>query len=353
MSCTGLFDGIYDEAEEVRGGGLDTTELNVTEDTVRTTLYIEANRWDCWYYIDLHAVQRVALQFAEAGDTASTEDFSFEPYTIPTSLTDRVEESTCNGEVESTCNGEVESTCNGEVESTCNGEVESTCNGEVESTCNGEVESTGNGDVESSGNGDAESTGNREKEETGDGREENSGAGEECAYNHTYRFRILTGEGLSDYTCMDTTAVDPQPEPEQWDFAIHRNNVRTNGGAALETHYTSLDELPANSSLLLDSMVAAGQDTTFRADTRSERDVWIDNSNMIKELIPCQSIDINEVISRWLTIKIPPIPPTFNHRGNVYLLRMSDGSVAALRMANYMSAKGVKCCMTIEVKYPY
>ncbi len=313
MSCTGLFDGIYDEAEEVRGGGLDTTELNVTEDTVRTTLYIEANRWDCWYYIDLHAVQRVALQFAEAGDTASTEDFSFEPYTIPTSLTDRVEESTCNGEVESTCNGE----------------------------------------VESSGNGDAESTGNREKEETGDGREENSGAGEECAYNHTYRFRILTGEGLSDYTCMDTTAVDPQPEPEQWDFAIHRNNVRTNGGAALETHYTSLDELPANSSLLLDSMVASGQDTTFRADTRSERDVWIDNSNMIKELIPCQSIDINEVISRWLTIKIPPIPPTFNHRGNVYLLRMSDGSVAALRMANYMSAKGVKCCMTIEVKYPY
>ncbi len=313
VSCTGLFDGIYDEAEEVRGRGLDTTELNVTEDTVRTTLYIEANRWDCWYYIDLHAVQRVALQFAEAGDTASTEDFSFEPYTIPTSLTDRVEESTCNGEVESTCNGE----------------------------------------VESSGNGDAESTGNREKEETGDGREENSDAGEECAYNHTYRFRILTGEGLSDYTCMDTTAVDPQPEPEQWDFAIHRNNVRTNGGAALETHYTSLDELPANSSLLLDSMVASGQDTTFRADTRSERDVWIDNSNMIKELIPCQSIDINEVISRWLTIKIPPIPPTFNHRGNVYLLRMSDGSVAALRMANYMSAKGVKCCMTIEVKYPY
>ena len=314
MSCTGLFDGIYDEAGEGRGGGLDTTELNVTEDTIRTILYIEANRWDCWYYIDLHAVQRVALQFAEAGDTASTEDFSFETYTIPMSLTDRVEESSGDG---------------------------------------GDSESASNGDVKSSGNREKEETVNREKEGAGDEGEENSGAGEECAYNHTYRFRILTGGGLSDYTCMDTTAVDPQPEPEHWDFAIHRNNVRSNGGAALETHYTSLDELPANSSLLLGSMVAAGQDTTFRADTRSERDVWIDNSNMIKELIPCQSIDINEVISCWLTIEIPPIPPTFRHRGNVFLLRMTDGSVAALRLANYMSAKGVKCCMTIEVKYPY
>ncbi len=284
VSCTGLFDGIYDEPE--RG---QRHEVDTAEDTVRTTLYIEANRWDCWYYIDLHAVQRVALLFAEAGDTASIEDFSFEPYTIPTSLTDR------------------------------------------------RAESAGAGDDGSSD----------------EGEEESAGDGEEYAYIHTYRFRILTGGGLSDYTCMDTTAVDPQPEPEQWDFAIHRNNVRTNRGAAMETEYTSLDELPANSSLLFDRMIAAGQDTTFRADTPSERDVWIDNSNMIKELIPCQSIDINEVISRWLTIEIPPIPPSFNHRGNVYLLRMSDGSVAALRLANYMSAKGVKCCMTIEVKYPY
>ncbi len=173
------------------------------------------------------------------------------------------------------------------------------------------------------------------------------------SYNRTYRFRVLTGAGLSDYEVIDSTQVDTQPEPETWDLGIHRNNVRTHNGSVLATPYTSLSSLPANSAALFDAMLAAGADTTFVADSYNERDVWFDSSNMIAELIPCQGIAVSEVLSTWLKINLPPIPPTFTHRSNVYLLRMSDGSIAALRLANYMSTTGVKCCLTIEIEYPY
>jgi len=173
------------------------------------------------------------------------------------------------------------------------------------------------------------------------------------SYNRTYRFRVLTGGGLSDYELQDSTQVDTQTTPGDWDLGFHRNNVRTHGGSALQTSYTSFDDLPANSSSLLQAMMASGVDTTFTADVYNERDVWVDNTNMIAELIPCQGIEINEVLSSWLRIDIPPIPPSFTHQGNVYLLRMSDGTIAALRLSNYMSTSGTKCCLTIQVKYPY
>ncbi|MBO7379714.1 MAG: HmuY family protein [Bacteroidales bacterium] len=173
------------------------------------------------------------------------------------------------------------------------------------------------------------------------------------SYNRTYRFRVLTGGGLSDYEVLDSTQVDTQQEPSSWDLGIHRNNVRTNRGSVLATSYTSMSSLPATSEDLLGMMLANGQDTAFTADTYNERDVWIDNKNMIAEKIPCQGIEVNEVLSTWLKINIPPIPPTFTHRANVFLLRMSDGTIAAVRLANYLSPTGVKCCLTIEIKYPY
>ena len=168
-----------------------------------------------------------------------------------------------------------------------------------------------------------------------------------------YRFRVITGEGLDDNELLDVVEVDKQPEAPSWDFAIHRNNNRTNGGAALETTYSSMDELPVNSATLLNQMASAGKDTTFVGDIYTEMEVWVDQSTMLQEIIPCQSIMVNQVLSRWLTMKIPPMPPAFNHNGHVFLLRMNDGTVAALRCANYISAKNLKCCLTIEYLYPY
>ena len=62
---------------------------------------------------------------------------------------------------------------------------------------------------------------------------------------YSYWFDVF-GEGISKYERRGYTPTGAQPEPASWSLAFHRNNVRTNGGAVLETRYTSLDELPKN-----------------------------------------------------------------------------------------------------------
>ena len=258
-SCEGIMSGIYDEPP---GGGSSVVAVG---DTISGSIYIEANHWDEWFYVDLHAI-RDAVTAANAGEAMDSSCLRFDPYKVPRTLT-------------------------------------------------GEWDGT--------------------------------------SKIYTYRFRVITGEGLDDNELLDVVEVDKQPEAPSWDFAIHRNNNRTNGGAALETTYSSMDELPVNSATLLNQMASAGKDTTFVGDIYTEMDVWVDQSTMLQEIIPCQSIMVNQVLSRWLTMKIPPMPPSFNHNGHVFLLRMNDGTVAALRCANYISAKNLKCCLTIEYLYPY
>ncbi len=250
---------IYDEPS---GGGSSVVAVG---DTISGSIYIEANRWDEWFYVDLHAI-RDAVTAANAGEAMDSSCLRFDPYKVPRTLT-------------------------------------------------GEWDGT--------------------------------------SKIFTYRFRVITGDGLDDNELLDVIEVDKQPEAPSWDFAIHRNNNRTNGGAALETICSSMNELPANSAMLLNQMVSAGMDTAFVADSYSEMDVWVDQSTMLQEIIPCQGIMVNTVLSRWLTMEIPPMPPSFSHNGHVFLLRMSDGSVAALRCSNFVSARNVKCCLTIEYLYPY
>lgn len=258
-SCEGIMSGIYDEPP---GGGSSVVAVG---DTISGSIYIEANHWDEWFYVDLHAI-RDAVTAANAGEAMDSSCLRFDPYKVPRTLT-------------------------------------------------GEWDGT--------------------------------------SKIYTYRFRVLTGGGLDDNELLSTVEVDTQPEASSWDFAIHRNNNRTNGGAALETSYSSISELPVNSATLLKEMASAGKDTVFVADTYSEKDVWVDQSTMLQEIIPCQGIMINEVLSRWMIVELTTPPPIFHHNGHVFLLRMNDGTVAALRCANYISAKNVKCCLTIEYLYPY
>lgn len=151
------------------------------------------------------------------------------------------------------------------------------------------------------------------------------------------------GEGLSVHEEVGSAKIDRQPEPDKWDIAIHRDNVRTNGGSVLETKYNSIDDLPADISDLLE------QD--FSADVADTYSVWVKQDSMVNGYVGCQAIEINRVLSGWLRFDIPPIPPSFTYNGHVFIVRFSDGRVMALRLANYASAVGVKCCMTIEYKF--
>lgn len=160
---------------------------------------------------------------------------------------------------------------------------------------------------------------------------------------YMYWFDAL-GEGLQNNAFRHFVPTESQPEPETWSFAVHRDNVRTNGAAVLETTYTSMDEMPETSESF--------HDMQFTEDEWSETDVWDSQEQMLLCLVPSQGIKINKLLSSWLSIISMP-PPTYGHNNHVFVLRLKNGKYAALQLANYLSPKGTKCYLTINYKYPY
>lgn len=137
----------------------------------------------------------------------------------------------------------------------------------------------------------------------------------------------------------------PQPEPEKWTFAVHREVARTNGAEVFKTEYTSMDDLPESS--------AAFTDAVFTADEWSERDVWVVQDRMLLGTVGCQGIRINQVLSGWISCVLPPVPPAYSMDNHFFILRLPNGKYAALQLANYLSPSGTRCCLTINYKYPY
>ena len=161
---------------------------------------------------------------------------------------------------------------------------------------------------------------------------------------YTYWYDVF-GAGLSNHEFQSFTPTAEQPEPEKWHISVHRNNVRTNGGAAYETSYTSMSELPESSE--------AFADATFTPDTWNELDVWTIREQMLQGFVGNQGIRVNPVLSSWLKLEIPPVPPAFTLNNHVFIVRFDDDTYAAIQLENYQNAAGVKCCLTINYKYPY
>ncbi len=166
---------------------------------------------------------------------------------------------------------------------------------------------------------------------------------------HPPRASTPTGTTSSASDSPTTTSVASCPplpnQPDAWHIAVHRNNVRTNGGAAYETSYTSMQDLPESSE--------AFADATFTADEWNQLDVWAVQSRMLQGLIGNQGIEVNPVLSKWLVMDIPPMPPAFTLNNHVFIVRFADDTCAAIQLENYQSPTGIKCCLTINYKYPY
>jgi hypothetical protein len=88
------------------------------------------------------------------------------------------------------------------------------------------------------------------------------------------------------------------------------------------------------------------------ADEWNETDVWTVQDKMLLGLIGNQRMKVNNVLGNWLRMSIPPIPPVFTMNSHVFIVRFGDGTYAALRLKNYIGPTNVKCCLTIEYKYP-
>lgn len=150
---------------------------------------------------------------------------------------------------------------------------------------------------------------------------------------------------LGTTTELSSTPTDTQPEPEHWDIAVHHFDIRTNEGLAFETTCSSLSQLPAS----IDEIPAV----VWEADVLTKDRVWVDLSRSLSFDIGCQTIAINPVLSRMASMDVSNPPPIYNVSGRVCLLKMNDGSVAALFLDNYMDEKGRKGHLTISYIYPY
>ena len=150
---------------------------------------------------------------------------------------------------------------------------------------------------------------------------------------------------LGTTTELSSTPTDTQPDPEEWDLAFHHFDVRTHNGMAFETSYSSLDELPEH--------LADIPDIAWEADQLTKDRVWVDLSSSLAFNIGCQTIAISLPLSNMASMDVSNPPPIYNVSGKVCLLRMADGTVAAMKLDNYMNEKGKKGYLTISYIYPY
>ena len=138
------------------------------------------------------------------------------------------------------------------------------------------------------------------------------------------------------------TAIDGNA-PADWDFAIHRYDAKTNKGKVAETDAADFGSIPETGSVPKD---------LFLPDKWSTDRIIIDLSQMMSGTIIYAKDYYNPCLSKWLNVDISVMPPIYTLSGKIYILVMSDGTYAALRLVNYMSDTAKKGFMTIDYKYP-
>lgn len=140
-----------------------------------------------------------------------------------------------------------------------------------------------------------------------------------------------------------TTTHVGDAAPETWDFAVHRYDAKTNGAVVWESSVGAFETLPAPGSV---------SEEQWTADEWTTDRITIDMSQMMDGVILYAEDYWNPCLSRWLDVDTSTMPPIYTLSGKVYLLRLNDGTFAALRLTNFMNDAAVKGYMTIDYLYP-
>lgn len=144
---------------------------------------------------------------------------------------------------------------------------------------------------------------------------------------------------------IDSVEITPETQvPENWDIAIHRYDVKTNDGSVLETGLTGL------STLLTSGALPQG---TFISDEWTTEKIIVDMSTMADGYLGYAESDYNPELSKWLNVDKSTMPPIYTPSNKVYLLKLKDGTMAAIRLKSYMNELGVKGYMTFDYIYPF
>lgn len=91
---------------------------------------------------------------------------------------------------------------------------------------------------------------------------------------------------------------------------------------------------------------------SYTPDEYSDNQVIVNLKEMMGFKIGFQNIDVNRVMSSWASMDFSTPPPVYSASGDVYYVRLADNTLAAIKMRSYMSPKGSKGYLTIDIKYP-
>jgi len=163
------------------------------------------------------------------------------------------------------------------------------------------------------------------------------------AYVDATSYAAWTYIDLSAKKATTVSVDDEENVPAEWDFALHRYNCKTNGGAVMETEFSSLDDLTKSGALPSGS---------WTEDVLTDSTVVVDASHMMEGQLVYQTTNVNTVFSRWMTLDTSNMPPTYTTSDRVYLLRLADETIAAVRFTDYMDASGAKGYISFDYIYP-
>ncbi|MGI6370258.1 MAG: hypothetical protein GX372_02095 [Ignavibacteria bacterium] len=122
-----------------------------------------------------------------------------------------------------------------------------------------------------------------------------------------------------------------------WDIAIHRYDIRTNGGSALETDKTDLAALTS---------IPAG---TFTADVPDS--IIVDMSNMMAGEVKYAKSSLNKVLSKWLNLDMSSMPPNYTLSNLVYVLKTKDEKYIKILFTDYTNKEGLKGYISFSYEY--
>ena len=100
------------------------------------------------------------------------------------------------------------------------------------------------------------------------------------------------------------------------------------------------------------SSVSKFSGADFIADEWTTNKITIDMSQMMEGIIKYAEDFYNPCLSKWLNVDTSSMPPVYTLSEKVYILKLQDGTFAALKLSDFMNTSGIKGFMTIDYLYP-
>ena len=131
--------------------------------------------------------------------------------------------------------------------------------------------------------------------------------------------------------------------PQNWDIAVHRYDVKTNGAKVVETNYSDFDQ----------AITATIDEADLVGDIWTTNQIVIDMSTMMDGYLGYTESSYNPELSKWLNVDTSTMPPIYTPSGKVYIVYLPDGTRAGVKLLNFMNDMQVKGYMTIQYMYPF